>query len=459
MSLWNYLKSFLIDNGNQLISENDADMTFEEATIWAEKFSKKLENIKCCAILCTSEMATALALLACFAAEVTAIPISMRYGEAYCNKILCTISPDAIITDTNSEITLYKIKESQYDVPKEHPALIMCTSGTTGRPKGVMLSERNIITNVSDIVEYFTLEKNDTILISRPLYHCAVLSGEFLTAIVQGANIRFYSGQFNPTKMLELIKKYKITAFCGTPTILSVMAKFNRHSSAQTLKHICISGECMDAETGSNIYRAFPYCNIYHVYGLSEASPRVAYLPPKFFKDHPGCVGIPLKSVSIKILDSDGAECAKNQEGILYVKGDNVMNGYYRESQKTREVLKGGWLCTGDIAVINDEGFLKIKGRADDMIIKAGMNIYPSEIESVLKQDLRIKEVLVYGYRNQLGTQIGLKLVGDFNSKDDVKNLCVNVLPSFQLPSEIELLDSLPKNASGKILRRPMNYD
>ena len=309
MILWNYLKSSLIDNGNRLISENDADMTFEEAAIWAEEFSKKLGNIKCCAVLCSSEMATALALLACFAAEVTAVPMSMRYGEAYCNKILSAINPDAIIMDTNSEITLYKIKESQYDTPREHPALIMCTSGTTGRPKGVMLSERNIITNVSDIVEYFTLEKSDTILISRPLYHCAVLSGEFLTAIVQGANIRFYSGQFNPTKMLELIRNYKITAFCGTPTLLSVMAKFNRHSSAQTLKHICISGECMGVETGMTIYKAFPSCNIYHVYGLSEASPRVAYLPPKFFKDNADCVGIPLKSVSIKILDRNGAEC------------------------------------------------------------------------------------------------------------------------------------------------------
>ena len=138
----------------------------------------------------------------------------------------------------------------------------------------------------------------------------------------------------------------------------------------------------------------------------------------------------------------------------MYVKGDNVMIGYYQDTEKTRSVIKDGWLCTGDIALINDAGFLKIKGRNDDLIIKSGMNVYPSEIESVLKQDPRVKEVLVYGFRNQFGSQIGLKIVGNFKSVEDVKQLCIKVLPAFQIPSEIELLDELPKNGSGKVIRR-----
>ena len=456
MKLWNFIKEHMLKNSEQQICENGASLSFEETVIWAEGFAKRLNGVECCAILCSSEMAAAMSLLACFAAGVTAVPLSMRYGEAHCNKILDTISPDAIMMDVNGDLTVYKLKECQYIAPEEHPALIMCTSGTTGKPKGAMLSEKNILTNVSDIADYFTMDKSDTILIARPLYHCAVLTGEFLTAIVRGANIRFYSEQFNPTKMLELIKEYGITAFCGTPTLLSIMARFNRSNATATLRHICISGECMGAEVGRKIRAAFPACRIYHIYGLTEACPRVSYLPSEHFEEHPDCVGIPLKSVSIKILNEQGNLCHANEEGILYVKGDNVMLGYYREPEKTAKVLKDGWLCTGDIAVINGAGFLKIKGRNDDLIIKSGMNVYPAEIEGVIKQDPRVKEVLVYGFQNSFGTQIGMKLVGDFSVAEEVKQLCMKALPSFQVPSVIELVDELPKNGSGKIIRRKM---
>ena len=454
MKLWTFIKEHMMANSTQKICENEAALSFEETVIWAEEFAKKLYGVNCCAILCSSEMAAAMSLLACFAAEVTAVPLSMRYGEAHCNKILDTISPDAIIMDTTGEITVYRIRESQYMPPDEHPALIMCTSGTTGKPKGAMLSEKNIMTNVSDIADYFAIDKRDTILIARPLYHCAVLTGEFLTALLKGTKIRFYSEQFNPTKMLELIKDYKITAFCGTPTLLSIMARFQRHFHAETLRHICISGECMRTEVGLKIFAAFPTSRIYHIYGLTEACPRVSYLPPEYFRDYPDCVGIPLKSVSVRILNQAGNLCHKNEEGILYIKGDNVMLGYYREPEKTANVLKDGWLCTGDIAVINDAGFLKIKGRNDDLIIKSGMNIYPAEIEAALKQDPRVKEALVYGFRNQFGIQIGLKLAGDLDTVEQVKQLCIQVLPSFQVPSAIELVDELPKNGSGKVIRK-----
>ena len=130
------------------------------------------------------------------------------------------------------------------------------------------------------------------------------------------------------------------------------------------------------------------------------------------------------------------------------------MLGYYGEPEKTRNILKDGWLCTGDIAVTNSAGFLKILGRQDDLIIKSGMNIYPAEVEGVLKQDSRVKEVLVYGFHTPFGSQIGMKLVGDFSSTKEVRQLCMSVLPSFQVPAVIDLVDKLPKNGSGKTIRR-----
>lgn len=252
--------------------------------------------------------------------------------------------------------------------------------------------------------------------------------------------------------MLDLIDKYSITTFCGTPTLLSIMARFNSGDSAKTLKNICITGEYMSAETGMKIRWAFPSCEIYHIYGLTEACPRVSYLPPKMFSAYPDCVGIPLKSVSIKVLDSNGKPCSADEEGILYIKGDNVMIGYYRELEKTRAVIKDGWFCTGDVALINEIGLLKIKGRNDDLIIKSGMNIYPAEIGAILKNDARVKEVLVYGYNSPMGTQIGRKIAGDFRSGDEVKRFCAKLLSAFQVPSKIELLDELLKNGSGKVI-------
>lgn len=454
MELWGYLRNQMDKHKEQVICEEENVITFEKAKELVEEFAKKLVGIKCCAILCDSEMATGLALLSCFAAGVTALPLSKRYGTMHCQKIIDAIDPDAVITDTDNELNVHSRENASFKLPEKHPALIMCTSGTTGTPKGAMLTEENVLTNVEDIARYFQMDVSDTILIARPLYHCAVLTGEFLTALVKGVRIRFYSGSFNPSQVLALLKKHSITAFCGTPTLLSMMSRLKRDLK-DNLKHICISGECMSFETGTAIADAFPQTDIYHIYGLTEACPRVSYLPPYLFRKYADCVGVPLNNVSLKVITDCGTLAQPNEIGILWVKGGNVMAGYYNNPEKTSEVLKDGWLCTGDRALINEAGLLKIKGRNDDLIIKAGMNIYPQEIEGVLKTDPRVRELFVCGKRDdKLGVQIILNVVGDFSDTSEVKELCRNLLPSYQIPNKIYLVDELPKNGSGKIVRR-----
>lgn len=451
--LWKFLKHNMEQNQNQTVCDETTEMTFSELITFAESFSKGLKGIKCCAVLCKSELAAAKALLSCFAAGVTAVPLSQRYGELHCNKILDTITLDAIISDDNGTLEVISIPNSNYTEHDIHPALIMCTSGTTGVPKGAMLTEKNIVTNVSDIADYFNIGNRDTILIARPLYHCAVLTGEFLTALIKGTKIRFYSGTFNPAVVLKMIEDFNITVFCGTPTLLSMMARFKRNDNM--LRHICVSGECMGYSTGQKIADAFNSADIYHIYGLTEASPRVAFLPPYNFGECADCVGVPLKSVSLKILNDDGKPIRKNEIGTLWVKGDNVMAGYYNEPEKTKEVLQKGWLCTGDLATFNNFGYLKIKGRNDDLIIKAGMNIYPAEIESVLKLDKRVRELYVCGKQDEkTGVKIVLTVAGNFNDVSEVKELCKASLPNYQMPAEIHLVDEIPKNGSGKIIRR-----
>jgi acyl-CoA synthetase (AMP-forming)/AMP-acid ligase II len=235
--------------------------------------------------------------------------------------------------------------------------------------------------------------------------------------------------------------------------MLELMAYFKRDEKTALPRIISISGECMSAEQGKIIRAAFPFARIYHVYGLTEACPRVSYLDPSLFDYYPDFVGRPLKSVSIMITDKEGNILPVGEEGLLWVKGNNVMLGYYNNHAKTKEIIKDDWLFTGDIAYMNSVGLLKIKGRADDMIIKAGMNIYPAEIEFEIKKDPRVREVVVFKNDTEMGIQIGMKISGGFSSVDEVRELCKKCLSDYQIPNLIELVDEIPKNGSGKVSR------
>lgn len=453
MKLWNYIKESMLCNPYQFICEDGDFFTYKETISKVESFAQKIIAERCCVISCSSELSVAIAVLSCFAAGVTAVPSSMRYGKTINDRIIDMISPTAIITDSSSGV-LHKIPYTgEYRDPEVSPALIMYTSGTSGSPKGVMLSERNLITNINDIVDYFDINNNDTILISRPLYHSAVLTGEFLVSLINGTRIVFSAANFNPRYLWGIIDDYDVTVFCGTPTMLSMMARFIPKKDNH-IKKLCISGECLSFEDGKRIASAFPNAKIYHVYGLTEASPRVCYLPPQYFNENPDYVGIPLKSVNIKIINHEGRLVNEDEDGFLYVQGDSVMLGYYNDPKLTKKTIRNGWLYTGDIASINSDGFIKIKGRNDDLIIRAGVNIYPQEIERILKTDHRVKDVYIYGYKNRYGgQQIGMKISGDFVDIDEVVSLCLDVLPGFQIPSSIELLKELQKTESGKIFR------
>lgn len=438
--LWNEVRAALIKNADKTLGEKDRVIPFGKALEIAEERAKKLKNARRCAILCKEETEAALWLLVCFAAKKTAIPLSERYGKKHCDGIIGEIRPDLLLSDGGKTERLFSSDENSVSA-----ALIMCTSGTTGKPKGVVLSEENILTNVFDIAEYFGVSRSDTILISRPLYHCAVLTGEFLVSLLAGADIRFYSGFFEPLRLPSVIKKYGATVFCGTPTLLSLLAATGKDIP---LKKVAVSGECMDKKTGAFIKKAFPTAEIHHVYGLTEASPRVAALPPRLFEKYPDFVGYPLRHTEIKLLP-DG----KNRN-ILWVKGKNVTSGYYKNPAATAAKIKDGWLCTGDVAEINGEGLLKIFGRSDDMIIKGGMNIYPSEIEEAVKADRRVREAAAYGYRDKGTVKIGLLVSGNFSSVSEVYGVCRENLPPYEVPNEIFLKDRLERNGSGKIMRK-----
>lgn len=314
----------------------------------------------------------------------------------------------------------------------------------TGAPKGAVITHENLQTNLLDIERYFRISDRERILIARPLYHCAVLTGEFLISLCKGLNISFYNSEFNPIKLIRDITERESTVLCGTPTLfyhLCQMAK--RQREFLPLKTVAISGECMTQAVADCMRATLPDTEIYNVYGLTEASPRVSALPPEQFDDFPLSVGYPLQSLEAKI-----------EGGELLLRGKSIMRGYYNDRDQTNKTLAGGWLHTGDAAEIDEAGRITIKGRMDNMIIRAGMNIYPQEIESALKSDSRISDALAFGIREKQTTQtLVLHVVADGLNKMDVLRICQERLPTYEIPDVIELVTELPRNASGKVIR------
>ena len=454
MTLWEYIKRKMLKTPAQTICENGASMTYEDICIFAESFAKKLSG-KYYAILCDYEMMSAMALLACIAAGKPAIPLPTRYGKEMYLKILERAEPAGIITDMYGELNVIPLSSANYpDTPKEDTALILFTSGSTGTPKGIMLSKENLIRNVEDICSYFPISHNDTILISRSLYHSSVITGEFLVALCAGSKIIFTSESFQPLNILNLLKTNNITVFGSTPTLMTMLSRFVRNPNEYSVSLLSISGECITEGMAKTIRQAFPNVAIFCGYGLSEASPRVAYLPANEFDADPTCAGRALPNVKIRIARSDGNTAAKGEIGEVLVRGDNVMIGYFKDQIRTKSSICNGWLHTGDLGYISKDGRLYIKGRKDDMIIRAGMNIYPAEIENAISTDNRVKEIQVYGYKKNGTQEIGMSIKGNFNSTDEVIDMCKHYLPSYQIPSKIELVENLEQNASGKRKRK-----
>jgi len=455
-----FLKRKISDYPDSKISDTDGTIwSYKDFLHMAESFSTQLTSHKY-GILCRSGLLSALAIVACVQAGVTAVPISFQYGELYKEKIIKTCGLSHIITDDEGMLEEKIINQNQEELENlEGVAFMMCTSGTTGFPKAAMLTGENILSNLQDIERYFPLSKTDRILISRSLCHAAVLTGEFLISLCKGADVVFDEIGFNPAKTVLRVKEYEITVICGTPTFFYHFSRFAlRGQCSLPLNMIVVSGECMAEKTASLICKALPGVLVYHVYGLTEASPRVTCLPPEYFKEKPTSVGNPLASVKIKILNEKESkffsDCGVSlrKTGELWISGPNIMKGYYNNPFATQKVLQNNWLKTGDIAYLDDDGHLVICGRKDDLIIVGGLNIYPAEIENLLLETEHISEAFVYGRKNEMGLKLVFDIVPSNNSVTikDIFSICREKLPSQYWPHEIVLVQSLHKSVSGK---------
>lgn len=465
-----------MQHADSRIRDEIQEYTFREFGEMASKAAEKLlvQNVSGlkCGILCENSLMTALGICAAWEAGMIPVPMSLQYGNRHCAMIAEEVGFDILITDMERvpiEITycVFSLKNMRYEIfvngkvadPElSGIAVILNTSGTTGKPKGVLVESRGLVQNVESIIEYFKITKSDTILIARPLYHCAVFTGEFLVALHNGLDIFFYNGEYNPMAVYKRIQEQQITVICGTPTLLGQISRLKmRDATESSIRVIALSGECLASSVAQKIRNAFQNTRIYNVYGLTEASPRVSFLPPEMFDEVPEAVGFPLSGIEIKITDPSGRELIAGESGRICVKTPSVMRGYYKKEAATKEKIINGWLQTGDIGYKDEAGRLYILSREDDMIIKAGMNIYPKEIENLVSEIPEIKECISYGYKDTTGMAIGLRVVLNPDIKWDIKKLSAELsekLPPYLFPGRLDIVEALPRNASGKLIRK-----
>ncbi|KPB06469.1 AMP-binding protein [Bacillus sp. CHD6a] len=333
------------------------------------------------------------------------------------------------------------------------------TSGTTGFPKGVMLTHSNIINNAINVAECQKLTEEDRICIPVPFFHCFGCVMGTLAAVATGATM-VPLVMFDPLLVLKAVEQEKCTALYGVPTMFIAELnhpEFNNYNLSSLRTGIMAGSPC-PTEIMKRVVNDMGAKEITIAYGQTEASPVITQTRPHdSIEKRVSTVGSALNNVEVKIIDpATGENVPYGVQGELCTKGYLVMKGYYKMEDQTKDTIdKDGWLHTGDLATIDEEGYVVITGRLKDMIIRGGENIYPREIEEFLYSHPKIFDVQIVGvpdekFGEQVAAFIKVKPGESLNSQE-VKDYCTGKISKYKIPYYVEIVDEYPMTASGKI--------
>src|SRR4051812_7422861 len=327
-------------------------------------------------------------------------------------------------------------------------AVILYTSGTTGKPKGAELTHGNLRANTEAAVDLLALTEEDMILGALPLFHSFGQTCGLNASVLAGACLTLIA-RFHPDRALAIIERDRVSVFQGVPTMYAAMLDYGmrRAYSTASLK-LCVSGgAALPVEVLKGFEAAFG-CTVLEGYGLSETSPIASFNHPDRPRK-PGSIGTPIAGVEFKLVDAvDGV-------GEIAIRGHNVMKGYWGTSNG---VGAGGWFHTGDMARVDEDGYFFIVDRKKDMIMRGGYNVYPREIEEVLYEHPAVREAAVVGMpHDALGEEVGAAVAlkaGAVTSPEAIKAFVKEQVAAYKYPRHIWIVDELPKGPTGKILKR-----
>jgi acyl-CoA synthetase (AMP-forming)/AMP-acid ligase II len=339
-------------------------------------------------------------------------------------------------------------------------ASIIYTSGSTGRPKGVMLSHKNIVSNTLSIVKYLNLSENDIQMVVLPFFYVmgkSLLNTHFAVGGTVVVNNRFAF----PACVIEQMVSERVTGFSGVPSTYAYLLHRSPlvayRDKLDSLRYCSQAGGHMSSMIKEKLLRALPsHTQLYIMYGATEAAARLTYVEPERLSSKIDSIGIPIPGVTVNVLDEKGNEVPSGLQGELVASGPNIMQGYWKDAESSSRVLDENGYHTGDMGYRDEEGYLYVTGRKDNLLKVGGHRINPQEIEDAMMATELLLEVAVVGVEDRL---LGKRLVaiavpinGETNERDILAN-CLTMLPRYKIPSEIKFISALPKNSSGKINR------
>jgi long-chain acyl-CoA synthetase len=339
-------------------------------------------------------------------------------------------------------------------------ASIIYTSGSTGKPKGVMLSHGNILANTRSIVQYLELSERDVQMVVLPFFY--VMGKSLLnTHFAVGGTVVVNNGFAYPASVVAQMAAEEVTGFSGVPSIYayllhrSPLVAFRDRLAA--LRYCTQAGGHMSRQVKERLLQALPaHTKLYVMYGATEAAARLTYVEPERLADKMDSIGKAIPGVSVRVLDDKGYELPPGEPGELVATGDNIMQGYWRDPQGTSAVLDRNGYHTGDLGYQDEDGYLFVTGRKDDLLKVGGHRIDPQEIEDALMSTGLLLEVAVLGVEDAL---LGSRLVAlavpldEEPSVNRVLSLSLAQLPRYKLPTDVRFVRSLPKYASSKLDR------
>jgi fatty-acyl-CoA synthase len=356
--------------------------------------------------------------------------------------------------------------EAACDAPLDEPVhpdetcMILYTSGTTGHPKGAMLTHANILWNSFNLLLDVDLTAGEVTLVAAPLFHVAALCQTALPTLLKGGRLVVVSA-FDPAQALELIAQHRVTFLFGVPTMFLAMARSPGWPGADLSS--VRSAICGGAPVPEAVIALYQQRGVTFMqgYGLTEAAPGVLFLREDDSVRKAGSAGTATFFTDVRLVRPDGSGAAPGEPGEILAQGPNVMPGYWRRPEDTALVLSpDGWLRTGDIGVADDDGFITIRDRTKDLIISGGENIYPAEVEDALYQHPAVAECAVIGVSDPHWGEVGRAIVvlreGAEASPEDLLQFLSGRIAKFKIPKSVAFTDTLPRTASGKVIKKEL---
>jgi len=334
--------------------------------------------------------------------------------------------------------------------------LIMYTSGTTGKPKGAMLSHGNLTWNTYNLLVDVDLTSSEVTLISAPLFHIAALAQTLLPTLIKGGR-SILEASFDVDRTYDLIESERVTIMFGVPAMFNFIAQSPRWDTADlsSLRNLLCGG----TPVPEPLIRRYQERGLTFLqgYGMTETSPGALFLSAEDSVRKAGTAGVPSFFTDVRVVTADGRDAAPGEPGEVIVQGPNVMLGYWNKPEATAEALRDGWFHSGDIAVKDEEGYARIADRLKDMIISGGENIYPAEVEEVLYGHPAVAECAVIGVPDERWGEVGKAIVvlrpGMTATAEEIIKFFDGRLARYKIPKHVEFVDALPRNGSGKILK------